>query len=478
MRRRRADPEDLGLPDSRRVLDALCRQELGAFIERSFVELNAGEVFCPNWHFEALAYQLMRVARGEIRRLLITLPPRSLKSLSASIAFPAWLLGRDPTRRIVAVSYASDLATAHANSFRNLVSAPWYRALFPGTRIDPAKDTETETRMTAGGYRLTTTIGGSLTGRGGSVFIIDDPMKAADAASEAARARVKAWFDETLLSRLDHKKTGAIILAMQRLHVDDLAGHVLRKGDWEHLDLPAIAEHPMTVATGPTSTYRRQAGELLHPAREDQAALDELKAAMGSAAFAAQYQQRPVPLSGNMIKWSWFRMCDAPPSGKSARVQVIQSWDTASKPHELADYSVGVTAILDRDDIYIIDVIRKRLDYPDLKRTVIDYAQRWKADSVLIEDKGSGMSLLQDLCYGSVPTIAITPEGDKIVRMSTCTAQIEAGQVHLPSAAAWLPDFRTELLAFPYGTHDDQVDALSQLINWNRTKSTYTLENF
>jgi hypothetical protein len=150
------------------------------------------------------------------------------------------------------VSYASELAVAHANSFRAIVNTRWYQDLFPGMRVDPRKDTETEVRTTQGGFRLTTTVGGSLTGRGGSIIIIiDDPIKAADAQSEAARTKVNTWFDETLQSRLDNKKTDAIILVMQRLHVDDLAGHVLRAGGWTHLDLPAISEHPQEVRLGP-----------------------------------------------------------------------------------------------------------------------------------------------------------------------------------------------------------------------------------
>lgn len=460
-----------------RVLEALYRQNLAPFIEKCFGEVTAGQRFLWNSHFDAIAYELSRVARGETKRLLITLPPRSLKSLSASIAFPAWMLGHDPTRRIVAVSYASDLAVAHANSFRKIIAAPWYQALFPHMRVDPLKDTETETRTTAGGYRLTTTIGGSLTGRGGSIFIIDDPMKAGDAQSETTRAKVKSWYDETLLSRLDHKKTGAIVLVMQRLHVDDLAGHVLGQGGWIHLDLPAIAEEPMTVDLGGGRVYHRKVGELLHPEREDQAVLDELRAAMGSLAFSAQYQQRPVPPGGNMIKWKWFKTYDHLPDRRKPGVRVVQSWDTASKSHELADYSVGITAILTDGAFYIVDVVRARLDYPDLKRRIAEEAKKWDADSILIEDKGSGLSLNQDLRREHLYTIPITPDADKVVRMSTCTAQIEAGQVLLPRSAPWLSDFRAELLAFPDGRHDDQADALSQLINWNRTRSTYSLED-
>jgi predicted phage terminase large subunit-like protein len=385
------------------------------------------------------------------------------------------MLGHDPSRKLICVSYASDLAVAHANSFRAIVNTGWYQSLFPGMRVDPRKDTETEVRTTKGGFRLSTTIGGSLTGRGASIIIIDDPIKAAEAQSEAARAKVTTWFDETLQSRLDNKKTDAIILVMQRLHVDDLAGHVLKAGGWTHLDLPAISEHPQKVPLGPGRVHVRPVDEVLHPEREPREILAALRTSMGTAAFSAQYQQRPVPAGGHMVQWKWFGVWDRLPE-KVFGHKIVQSWDTASKAAELSDYSVGITALVTKAEIYILDVVRERLEYPALKRRIIAEKQRLKADAVLIEDKGSGTSLIQDLRADRVYSIPITPEGDKVVRMSACSARIESGSVLLPRNAPWLDEFRAELLAFPYGSHDDQVDALSQLINWIRTRSTYTLD--
>ena len=248
-----------------RLFQALLRQNFGAFTERCFYELSPSQPYLHNWHLEALAYHLGEVVAGRCQRLLITLPPRSLKSLYASIALPAFVLGHDPTRKLICVSYASELAVAHANSFRAIVNTRWYQDLFPGMRVDPRKDTETEVRTTQGGFRLTTTVGGSLTGRGGSIIIIDDPIKAADAHSEAARIKVTTWFDETLQSRLDNKRTDAIILVMQRLHVDDLAGHVLKAGGWTHLDLPAISEHRQEVRLGPDRFHVRPPDDVSAP---------------------------------------------------------------------------------------------------------------------------------------------------------------------------------------------------------------------
>jgi hypothetical protein len=313
-----------------RQLQALLRLNFGAFTERCFYELSPSETYLRNWHLEALTYHLGEVVAGRCQRLLITLPPRSLKSLFASVAPPAFVLGHDPARKLICVSYASELAVAHANSFRAIVNTRWYQDLFPGMRVDSRKDTETEVRTTQGGFRLTTTVGGSLTGRGGSIIIIDDPIKAADAHSEAARIKVTTWFDETLQSRLDNKRTDAIILVMQRLHVDDLAGHVLKAGGWTHLDLPTISEHRQEVRLGPDRFHVRPPDDVLHPEREPREVLEVLRASMGSAAFSAQYHQRPVPAGGNLIKWKWFGTWDQLPESQFDH-KIVQSWDTASR---------------------------------------------------------------------------------------------------------------------------------------------------
>jgi predicted phage terminase large subunit-like protein len=448
-----------------RLLQALLRTDLASFIAKIFAQVAPGVTYLSNWHINAIAWYLQLVAAGQIKRLLITMPPRSLKSIATSVAFPAWILGRDPSRRVVCISYASELAVKHANDCRAVMEADWYQALFPRTRIHRRKNTEHEVRTSQNGYRLATTTGGTLTGRGGNIIIIDDPIKASEAASEQIRAKVNAWFDESLLSRLDNKTEDAIILVMQRLHVDDLAGHVLQKGGWVHLNLPAISEFESSIQTGPNQHYLRRLGEVLHQAREPKSVLDELKIAMGSSAFSAQYQQAPVPPGGNMIRWEWFETyAEMPPLGPNEKI--VTSWDTASKPTELADYTVGITFQTAGEHIFIRNVVRERLDYPSLVRRVLAERERWKPTALLIEDKGSGTSLIQDLRSRFVPVIPILPEGDKIIRMSAQSAVIESGAVYLPKRADWLDDFRAEIIAFPYGQFDDQVDALSQGLRW------------
>jgi hypothetical protein len=325
----------------RRVLDAILRTDFYTFVQATFPIVSPGAPFAPNWHVEAMAHALTRVLRGEVRRLIITVPPRSLKSICASVAFPAFVLGQDPTRRIICVSYSEALSRKHANDGRALMRSGLYRRVFPGTRISAGKDTELETMTTARGFRLATSVGGTLTGRGGSLLVIDDPLKPQDAHSQAAREGLQQWYANTLLSRLDRKSEDAIVVVMQRLHVDDLVGYLLEQGGWTHLNLPAMAETPQVVPLGPGRYHRRRQGDVLHPEREPLAVLDEMRRSMGSLDFAAQYQQEPVAPGGNLIQWSWFRTYDERPVVGPGD-KIIVSWDTAVSASELADYSACV----------------------------------------------------------------------------------------------------------------------------------------
>jgi hypothetical protein len=188
------------------ALDVVLRRDLVGFVRKAFGTVSPGLSFIPNWHIEAICHELAKVVSGETNRLIITMPPRHLKSICASVALPAWVLGHDPTRRIISVSYAQDLAVKHGNDCRAVMSSDWYRRVFPGTEIDAAKNTETEIMTTKRGSRLATSVGGVLTGRGGNMIIIDDPLKPADAMSDTARERHIEWYSTTLISRLDNKR--------------------------------------------------------------------------------------------------------------------------------------------------------------------------------------------------------------------------------------------------------------------------------
>jgi predicted phage terminase large subunit-like protein len=262
---------------------------------------------------------------------------------------------------------------------------------------------------------------------------------------------------------------------MQRLHVDDLVGHLLEQSGWTHLSLPAIAESECHVPLGPERSHLRRPGDLLHSEREPRAVLDEFKHSMGSLDFGAQYQQEPIAEGGNLIKWQWFRFYDEPPA-RTSRDRIIVSWDTALSAKELASYSACVVLQVRGDTVHVLDVIRERLEYPDLRRKVIELHRRWRNAAndyaLLIENKGSGMSLIQDLQKERIHAIGVNPEGDKLMRMNAQTARIEAGSISLPSRAPWLDEFRREILAFPAARYTDQADAFSQALNhlYNRRR--------
>lgn len=420
-----------------------------------------------NWHIRAIAHRLEGVTEGSVKRLIITQPPRSLKSICTSVAYVAWRLGQDPSLRFICVSYSQDLADKLAEQFRSVVSRTWYRELFPGMRIK--RDTAHELTTTRGGGRYATSTGGTLTGRGADLIIIDDPMKAADALSEIERRKTIDWFRNTLITRLNDKKAGAIILVMQRLHEEDLAGHLYEDGGWDCLDLPAIAIDREEIPIGPQKTHVRLVGDILHPEREGPEQLEQMKRSLGSLAFSAQYQQRPTPLEGNLVKRDWFRTYDTPPSGQSARI--VQSWDVAGSTGEDRDYSVCTTWAVQNKNFYLLDVWRGRLEIPQLKRKIIALQRHHQAGRVLIEKAGLGLGLCQDLrddTSVSFNPITVKPVGDKLTRFEAQTSKIEAGQVLIPKEAPWLATFLNEILAFPNGRHDDQVDSVSQFLGDTR----------
>jgi predicted phage terminase large subunit-like protein len=361
------------------------------------------------------------------------------------------------------------LAKKHANDFRALLETQWYRQLFPATRIGQ-KDSETEITMTARGFRLATSVGGTLTGRGGDTIIIDDPLKRDDAYSEAKRNAANEWFNNTLLSRLDDKRTGAIVIVMQRVHMDDLAGFVQSvSDDWEVLRLPAIAEIDEDIPLSAARVYHRRVGEALSP-REPISVLESLKLQLGSDAFSAQYQQEPTPPGGAMIKRGWIRRYSELPL-RETWFLVVQSWDTASKGGPENDFSVCTTWLVTRDhQWFLLDVWRKRVDYPELKVAVQTLARRHEARRVLVEDAGAGTSLVQELRSLVPGIIGVKPDRDKVSRMAVASAKIEAGQLFFPDRGFWLADFEAELFSFPGGRHDDQCDSVSQALSEGNVK--------
>jgi predicted phage terminase large subunit-like protein len=300
-----------------------------------------------------------------------------------------------------------------------------------------------------------------LTGFGGDTIIIDDPIKPDQARSDVEREAANEWFRSTLISRLNDKRTGAIILVMQRMHQGDMMGFVQELCDWDAVSLPAIAQqdegHLIETPFG-AYTHRRRIGEALDAVREPLETLAMIERAIGTPNFAAQYLQTPMPPGGGVIKIDWFRKYDVVPPKFD---RIIQSWDTASKTGERNDYSVCVTLGVSGEHFFIVNVHRARHEFPDLKAAVKAQAALYQHPTILIEDKGAGMALIQDLKRENLYVRPYLPKGDKVFRMEGQTALLENGFVHIPREAAWVEVFLREMMRFPSG-HDDQADALSQ----------------
>jgi hypothetical protein len=269
--------------------EMILRRDFASFIERSFYEINPGKKLFMAKYIDLMASRLEACRQGKIKRLILCVPPRYLKSHCVSVAFVAWLLGHNPATQIISASYAQPLASKHALECRTLMLSPFYRRLFR-TRLSPDKQAMDDFMTTNHGFRMATSVGGVLTGRGADFIIIDDALKPEEALSETQRTNVNRWFDNTLLSRLNNKANGCIIIVMQRLHQDDLVGHVLEQDTWEVLTLPAIAERDEEyLIESPLGSYRycRRTGEALHPERESLEELNVMCHRIGTYDFAA-----------------------------------------------------------------------------------------------------------------------------------------------------------------------------------------------
>lgn len=455
-----------GVPPGRQaaMLDELTRRDFRTFVKRALYTLGIQVMW--NWHIDALIFFAERVAEEDFQYGMVNIPPRSLKTEIFSVILPAFLLGRDPACKVICVSYGQDLSEKFGAATRRIMEAEWYRQAFPGTIL--LKRAQGELVTTRGGTRFATSIGGQVTGRGGDVIIVDDPLKADDAESDAIRKNTNEWIASTLFTRLDDKRTGRFIMVAQRLHQDDPCGRVLATGAWELLSIPAIAVTTSTFDLGNGRTYVRPVGEVMHAAREPLSVLELIKVNQGSRRFAAQYQQEPVPADGSHFKRAWFKTAEPEVFERRPGDRVIQAWDAASKDGDQNDFSVGITAILRREGIYIVDVFRARLTFPALKQKVIALARAYRPSKLVIEDAAAGAQLIQvlrDEQPSKVPVpIGITPSKSKVERALIAVDKAEQGVIFLPTDAPWHGDFMDELTAFPYGRFDDQVDTLSHLV--------------
>jgi len=450
----------------RRLAGLIYHNSFGAFCCAAFRILNPSVQLEPNWHIDFLCHSIQNLATNQRGgRLNINLPPRSLKSFIISVCLPAWLLGRNPSARIICASYSEELAFKFSRDTRSLMESPFYQKIFPRTKFNPRKTTERELETTRHGHRLATSVGGTLTGRGGNTLIVDDPIKAIDAESELALSHASDWFRNTAVSRLDKIDSSLILVTMQRLHVDDLSGILIDQG-WPSLVLPAIATETVEYELGEGEIYRRHSGELLQPDRDTSEGMEVQRASMGSKIFSAQYQQNPVPPDGNMIKSDWLHRYDFVP-GERWFGRVVLSCDPAGKAGQHNDYtSIAIFGFNDKH-VYVLHVVRGHWTVMQMHDRIKALALEWKVDQILIEDTASGMGLVQILKDDrSLWAIGRRSNLSKVVRMAQHEGRFEAGLVLFPREAPWLADLEAELLAFPSGRYDDQVDAFLLFFDW------------
>lgn len=452
------------------LISVLARQRMMPFLILMFGLLHPGDPpLEPAWYLRAICRWLERVAGGELKRAMIWLQPRTLKSFTVAIVFPCWVLGINPSRKIVVATYGEKLSLEHADKRRQIMDSALYRRLFPKTRIKRPGTRGADIQTTAGGYCNSVSVGGPVTGRGGDLFILDDCMKADDQDSQPSRDAVKSWFTGTFWTRRNNKVTASMISIQQRIHEDDLPALLLEKG-FEYLSLPAIAPNDMDIEIGPGDVHRWKRGDLLDPVRFPMSVLDEERLTLGPRDYSAQYLQNPVAPEGNLLKMEQFRRFEQP-IARERFDRLLQSWDPAASELPTADWTVCTTWGFLAGRIFLLEILRQRMDYPTLKRSIIAQRRKWQADHVIIERSSNGLPLCQQLgAEGPFRPVPWPPSGlrqrDKAERLIAHTGQIEEGRVWLPATLDGLDAFLSELRAFPNGRYDDQVDTLTQLLEY------------
>jgi predicted phage terminase large subunit-like protein len=437
-------------------------------------------------HNLMMAAALMKVESGEIPRLILNIPPRHGKSMMTGEYFPAWYLGRNPDHHVIYATYSFERASDVGRKVRNQMIMPVHKQIFKGCNV--SKDAAGQNRMTTdqGGYYYAVGTGGVVIGRGANLFIIDDPIKGREEAdSETFRRKLIDWYRGVAYTRL--MPQNAVIIIQTRWHFDDITGYALEEmshENWVVLNLPAICEDE-------NDPLRREIGEALWPSHYPRERLDVIKKTIGTREWNAQYQQHPLPSEGGMIDINWLKRYNTkelaavhvaidigarPPMSileKMGIKRIAISWDTAFKESQLNDPSAATVWGMATDKrFYLLGIVNERMNYPRLKQAAVDLWKRYMKWGlgpvpVLIEDKASGQSLIQDLKKTEIPVIAINPDKNKQIRMSTASPMMESGMVYLPDETmGWVVDYETQLARFPLWKHDDLVDSTSQFLLW------------
>jgi predicted phage terminase large subunit-like protein len=465
------------------------RRRFRDFIPLAWPIAEPGRGFLPNWHIDLIADHLQAVAEGRIRRLLITMPPGHAKSLLVSVLWPAWLWVGDPRRRGLFTAYDGDLATRDSLRCRSVLASDWYQETFrPAWKFTGDQNEKDWFENDQKGFRMAFGVGGKGTGFRADYMVMDDPLNAKKQHSEPALREVIFWFDQVMSTRLNDPATGAIVIIMQRLSERDLAGHVLARGGYEHVNLPSEFEPERRSITSVGRDPRVRPGEILFPGLFPESVIAEAKSILGSQGYAAQHQQRPAPAEGSIFKRWWWRFwkprhVDLPPviyrdaeGGEHEAIvvtlpdyveELIQSWDCSFKDLKGSDFVAGEVWGREGADAYLLDQVHERLGFPGTVAAVRAMSRKWPATMAkLIEDKANGPAVIQSLAHEIPGILAVQPLGGKVARAYAVSPLIEAGNVYLPhpAYAPWVHEFIEECATFPNGRNDDWVDAMTQAL--------------
>jgi predicted phage terminase large subunit-like protein len=463
------------------------RRRLKEFMMQAWPILEPSSEFVDGIHVDAICEHLQAVTLGKIGNLIINVPPGHAKSLLVAVFWLAWVWIDRPESRWLFTSHREPLAVRDSVRTRRLIESDWYQQRW-GDRFQLRSDQNQKQRFEndRSGYRVVVPLSGA-TGERGDYVVVDDPHSVDQAESDAERmAAVESW-NGSMSTRLNDPAKGHLIVIQQRVHESDLSGDLLQRGGYEHLCLPAEFEPDRRCCTSiGWRDPRTEAGELLWPPRYGRSELDKLKRSLGSYRYAGQFQQRPAPAEGGMLKRHWWRYwqprgSNLPPvdvklpDGTIERRlavelpirfdQVIQSWDMAFKDSKNSDFVVGQVLAAHGADRYLLDQVRGRLDLPGTIAAVQRLTQQWPdAGLKLVEDRANGPAVIQSIKHQISGLVAVNPEGGKESRAAAASPHLESGNWYVPHPhlKPWVEEFIEECAAFPAGAHDDQVDAWTQ----------------
>ena len=454
------------LPEAKLLRAEKCRRSYPYFLRQAWPVLEPGVDFSENWHIDLIAEHLQAVTERQIRRLVINIQPRVGKSINVSVLWPTWTWMWEPSSRWIFSSYDQSLSTQLSVDRRTVIESEWYKDHF-GHIVELSKDENQkgEFSNTARGRMISTSIGSNVLGKGGSYIVIDDPMDAERAFSRAHREQAKRFIRNTLMTRLDNKRTGVIVMIMQRLHTDDPTAMMLQEGGWHHLCIPTVAPKPQQYVF-PISgkVFARPEGHLMWEDREGPRELAEMKKVLGEYGYSGQYQQNPVPVGGAMVKREWIQHWDRLPERFD---EMVLSADLTFTENSKSDFVVIQTWARKGPIKYLLDQRRERMGFTKTVAAIKRMKLKWpQASSTYIEEKANGHAVIEELKRKISGVIGVNPgDRDKISRLAAELPEFESGCVLLPPIVnQWVKEYIERLCAFPSVDFDDEIDTTSQAI--------------